>query len=70
MARMKLVWDQGIPAYLKGLERIDEARACDVSCSPNTFQGCVFGVSTISICSMFTGLFPVLIYISWQFGYC
>lgn len=71
ISRMKKVWDQGIPGYLEGLERIETNTKCDVSCSTNESnwktQGCEFLVSTIffySIGGFFGGFFrPVLIYI-------
>ncbi|RDI89530.1 hypothetical protein Vi05172_g109 [Venturia inaequalis] len=41
--RLRDVTDQGIPAYQKGLERIHQRRACDVSCKTNIFgEGCIF----------------------------
>ncbi|RDI80461.1 hypothetical protein Vi05172_g9546 [Venturia inaequalis] len=40
--RLRRVTDQGIPGYLKGLQRIHERRACDVECGTNLFNGCIF----------------------------
>ncbi|RDI84122.1 hypothetical protein Vi05172_g5953 [Venturia inaequalis] len=54
--RMHRVWSQGIPGYIKGIERKWDRRACDVSCTASGSQGCLFTVSTVpSVVSMFTG---------------
>lgn len=51
IGRMKKVWDQGIPGYENGIERLWMDRRCDVSCKPNNkswfSQDCDVKVSTI-----------------------